>query len=58
MASVSDAVFTETSQMPTTAMHAAPTLHREGCLRATTHHAKGTMTQYVAVRNALMPGVV
>ena len=33
-------------------------LNTVGRLWATIHHKKGTITQYVAVRNALMPGVV
>ena len=39
-------------------MPAAPILKKEGRLRIRTHQANGTTTQYVAVRNALMPGVV
>ena len=48
----------DTSQMPATASTAAPMLKTVGRLCAMAHHKKGTMTQYVAVRKALMPGVV
>ena len=50
--------WTDTSQIPTKASTAAPILNTVGRLWATIHHKKGTITQYVAVRNALMPGVV
>ena len=50
--------WTDTSQIPTKASTAAPMLNTVGRLWATIHHKKGTITQYVAVRNALMPGVV
>ena len=49
---------TDTSQMPTSASTAAPMLNTVGRRCATIHHRKGTITQYVAVKNALMPGVV
>ena len=44
--------------MPATATTAAIRLNAVGRLRATTHQANGTMTQYVAVRKAFLPGVV
>ena len=48
----------DTSPMPSTAITAASRLNAVGRLRARTHHANGTITQYVAVRNAFLPGVV
>ena len=51
-------LLTETSQMPTRASRAVVTLMSVGRRRATIHQMNGTITQYVAVRNALMPGVV
>ena len=58
MESVSPDELTDTSQMPHTATTAATILNAVGRLRAMSHQANGTSTQYVAVRNALMPGVV
>lgn len=51
-------VLTATNHMPITATTAAPTLHNDGRLCAIAHQANGTITQYVAVRKALIPGVV
>ena len=48
----------DTSPIPPTAMTEATRLNAVGRLRAMAHQANGTMTQYVAVRKAFLPGVV